>query len=775
MIKAKWITCPGYDPEMQCFFYAKKEWEVEKNDTPVFIRISADSRYRFYLNGTFVHSGPVRGSATLNFYDEIEISSYLKNGRNEAFFEVYSLLAENYVINSLVPALIAEIPGMWSTDDTFQVQLAQAWQLDVPWYTKQSDKMEFRDLRVKPGEAWCNAVEVADERFLAKELRLNKLPEMNRKEYFPADIIRCYEVTNRIPDDPHKIPPFLEDEEQFPLPPKRVIGRDNLLTAPQKDCSTIIMPGENGVGMLVDFDWEISGRAELLINAPSGTEVQIVYGETIVNHRLKTKFDMDYHFTDCFILDEGDNLLTTSFAERGFRLLQISIRNFDRPVKIDYIRGVDLRYPFSGRGSFYCSDDLLNRIYEVCRETLSACTSDVFTDCPWRERAFWANDLVVNNLASLSCFGAGEIHRHCFELLFSQKHSSGLIPAVIPQPFYTGQPLIFPATNLYTPLMLMDYLYYSGDLSGVKKYLPDVEKILDAIWELADEEGILRSSGVTARWNFFDWSFESNGYGCSGAKESMLTSLFIIAVKTFEKLALFTGYSYDKDRFLSRRKLSAANLEKRFVSPETGWIVEELCTEKDPVAISTQLAHALWLLTGEADAGKVQDFITALTSEKCLMPDFYLHYFWFRAAISAGKEDTGLARIRKYWGRCIASGSPTLYEAGIHGFGIEAMNGSGSLCHAFGTIPVNFFQRVILGVSPVLPGFREFTFAPRLFDLKFAKGRIPVPGGAIKVEITGEKYHISIPDGCACRLPDDRILAAGEYSGIITELSRENK
>ena len=76
MIKAKWITCPGYDPEMQCFFYAKKEWIVEKSDTPVFIRISADSRYRFYLNGTFVHSGPVRGSATLNFYDEIEISSY---------------------------------------------------------------------------------------------------------------------------------------------------------------------------------------------------------------------------------------------------------------------------------------------------------------------------------------------------------------------------------------------------------------------------------------------------------------------------------------------------------------------------------------------------------------------------------------------------------------------------------------------------------------------------------------------------------------------------
>ena len=222
MIKAKWITCPGYDQEMQCFFYARKEWDFEKTDAPVFIRISADSRYRLYLNGSFVHSGPVRGSATLNFYDEIEISSYLKNGRNEAFFEVYSLLAENYVFNSLVPALIAEIPGMWSSDETFQVQLAKAWQLDVPWFTKQSGKMEFRDLRIKPGNVWCNAVEVVDERFLAKELRLNKLPEMNRKVYFPVDIAECYEVVNHLPDDAHEIPPFLEDEEHFAIPPARI-------------------------------------------------------------------------------------------------------------------------------------------------------------------------------------------------------------------------------------------------------------------------------------------------------------------------------------------------------------------------------------------------------------------------------------------------------------------------------------------------------------------------------------------------------------------------
>ena len=766
MINAKWITCPGHSPGKQCFFYARKEWNIEKEITaPVSIKVSADSRYRLYLNGVFVNAGPVRGSATLNFYDETDISGYLKKGHNEIFFEVYSLLAENYVFNSLVPALIAEIPGMLATDESFQVQNAECWKTDVPWYTKQSGKMEFRDLRIKPGEKWQNAVAVTDIRHLAKELRPNLLPDLNQRIFFPVNIPRCYEVSHDLPDVPHDIPPFLEDESHYPATPGRFINRDDLLTAPCGESGTVILPGERAAGMIVSFDWEISGRAELLIEAPAGTEVQIVYAETIVNNRLKTKFSMDYHFTDCFILDEGKNVLTTSFSERGFRVLQISIRKFDRPVKIRYIRGIDLRYPFSRRGSFHCSDELLNRINEVCAETISACTSDVFTDCPWRERAFWANDLLVNNLASLSCFGPGAIHRRCFELLFSQKHSSGMIPAVIPQPFYSGQPLIFAATNLYTPLILMDYLLYSGDAAEVKKYLPDVERILDAAWQLADEDGILRSSGVTARWNFFDWSFESNGYGCSGARESMLTSLFIIAVKTFEKLAAFTGYTCDEAKNLARRKLSAANLEKWFVSPENNWIVEELCTEKDSVELSTQLAHALWLLTGDASEEKIPDFTRALTSWQCLMPDFYLHYFWFRAAAVTGQEETGLNRIRKDWGRCIATGSPTLYEAGIHGFGFEAMDGSGSLCHAFGTIPVNFFQQVILGVKPLLPGFKEFTFDPKLFDLEFAEGRIPVPGGAIEVKITGNNYQISIPDGCGCRLPDNRRLPPGTFSG----------
>ena len=92
------------------------------------------------------------------------------------------------------------------------------------------------------------------------------------------------------------------------------------------------------------------------------------------------------------------------------------------------------------------------------------------------------------------------------------------------------------------------------------------------------------------------------------------------------------------------------------------------------------------------------------------------------------------------------------------------MHGNGSLCHAFGTIPLNVLQSMVLGVEPLDPGFRLFRFDPHLFDLDFARGRIPAPTGNIKVEVNRETAEITVPQGCTAILPDGRKLQAGNHS-----------
>ena len=52
--------------------------EAEQAD----IKISADSRYKLYINNRFVEAGPSKGDGQVWFYDQISIKPYLKTGEN---------------------------------------------------------------------------------------------------------------------------------------------------------------------------------------------------------------------------------------------------------------------------------------------------------------------------------------------------------------------------------------------------------------------------------------------------------------------------------------------------------------------------------------------------------------------------------------------------------------------------------------------------------------------------------------------------------------------
>ena len=527
---------------------------------------------------------------------------------------------------------------------------------------------------------------------------------------------------------------------------------------------------EKGVRLIWDFGREVSGTAELLLEAPAGTRVQLSYGEVMKNGRVTTRFynqgiSANYHFTDCFCLPEGRSKIGATGTERGFRLLQVSIRDFTSPVTILSVKGIDRRYPFVRRGAFHSSDTMLNRLWEVCSETLAVCTNDVFMDCPWRERTFWVNDLLINNMASLHCFGASEIHRRALEAALSNVAPDGLSFATYPVAnFACGQGIVFAATNLALTLMAEDYWLFSGNDDAVREMLPALKRILDTMWQCADADGILCNNGQAGGWNFFDWSFEINEISCSGAKESMLSSLYLIAGKTLIRMAHALRYDFPEAELQQRLDLISANFERRFFRPETRKLTEMLKRGNAPIPISTQLSHALRILSLDENDPKRAEYASALLDETLLSPELYLHYYWIRAAVKAGRYQDALVRIRKLWGRMLETGTPTLFEAGVHGFGAEAFGGAGSCCHGFAASPVEFLHEVVLGIKPLAAGFTRFAFHPQLLDLEFAQGRIPTPHGEIVVGVDRKRAELTVPENCHAVLPDGKILPAGRHT-----------
>lgn len=761
--QADWIGPelePGYE---NCYFQAVREFELDEVPESVLLRIAADTSYVLWLNGLKVASGPVRGTAKLCYFDTLEVAPLLRPGRNVIAALVYSPVRENFIVAPAAPALRLEIPGVVGTGPDWKLRLAPEWKTPVPLFSLQTGFMVHRDLRLasdewKNGvtEGWKNAAVVTDEKLCGKELKPRNVPALVETFLRSADLLNCAAVAPGDAPSLDELPVYLNREPWEPLPPGRLLQ--------EADGGTYrIMPDPAGKGaaLVFDFDRELIGRLRVVAEAPAGTVVDLVYGEELDGGRVQSEFVRPiYRFTDRYILQEGENEVGTVILERGFKVVQLVFRNFSRPVCIRSVGATGMRYPYVHRGRFHSSDAELNRVWEMCVETLESCTTDIFMDCPWRERAFWVNDLIVENRTTLAAFGSSAVHRRAFELAFSQQTPEGWVPGLCPQP--ENENFMLPATNLFLMTMLHDYLMASGDGGTVRRYLPCMERIIEAFERLADADGLI--SAPKGYWNFFDWGFELNNYRFNDCRESMINSLYVSALQCFNETAELVGYDSGKGQeYERRRRRTAAAIEPAFLSPATGYLADPVKRGDEDTTVSSQLAHALALLAGL----ERERFVAALTDETLLEPEFYLHFYVFRAMIRHGRRQAGLERIRRHWGRMARTGFPTLYEAGVYQIGRASQNRSGSLCHGFGTSPLEFLQTGILGVTAVAPGFAEFSFRPALLDLTFAAGRIPTPRGniAVRLERSGQgiEAELRIPEGCSAVLPDGSKLETGTH------------
>lgn len=762
---ADWIAPVAYDGKVNYYFMVRKAFDLSV--ARAVIRLSADSNYVLNVNGRTIGRGPVRGSCALQYFDTIELDDFIRTGKNELEIWVYTAGEGNFISDSVAAAVIAEIPGVLRTDASWDVYELPQWRREVPYFTSQTGFMECRDLRC----LWSRQVPaqtVKSQRLLTKQLTARDVTELSSALILPRTLEFVYSCASTGDDNLADLTVRLNTEELAPIESGRIAGVANL-GLPTGE--TVIRSNGRGVRMVLDFGVEFTGYLGIELDAPAGCIMDVTYGEMIVDGTLRARYSHEsYNFTDRYYLRAGSQVVGNTFVERGGRRIQLVLRNFDRDITIRTVKVCDRRYAYSQRGDFVCSDDRINRVYQMCLNTLSACTTDIFVDCPWREHAFWVNDLAVENAATLAAFGPLDLHRRAFRLAFSQAQPDGLLPGVCPVP--TGKfrhQFIFPATNLLLLQMLEDYWLFSGDDAVIREHWAALQTMLQTLLDRAGADGVIRPDA--GEWNFFDWSFELNGYNFNNCRESMTQSLLAGALQILSRLAAVLGLPVAPE--ITRKAQKTVSAWRHFIDPTTGKLTDEINLKGQKTMISSQLAHAFALLYLPLADSETRAFYAALTDESMLIPEYFYHFFWFRA-IAAGDNRLvacGLDRIRRYWGRCIDAGSGTLYETGIHSFALANIDQVGSLCHGFATAPADFFMRKILGVTPLSPGFREFCFIPALGDLSFARGRVPTPAGEIAVTLQRDgqaiRVQIRIPDGLTAVLADGTRLTAGAHDMVI--------
>ncbi len=788
---ARWIAPPGCRDEPNVYFRVRRSWVLSDCPASSILHIAAESNYHVYVNGLRVGLGPARGTKTRNYFDSYEIASLLQAGINWIAIAGHT---PNVPTFQAAPAQ----PGVWAqlddgeflvTDDSWETQLAAEWRRDVRSFTFQIGFFEWQNLGQIPldwttgrdgGVGWSPAEVISANEVLADKVLVPRDIPALREEAFSCATGTVLGTVPRLED---RLDPLIAQRMDEELHQPLTHVPDLTVLAAKNGGPVVIEPlaqGE-GIALLFDFGREINGAFEFDMEAAPGTIVDIAYDEDR-GGRLPVLLNA-YAFADRYITKAGRQTVGNVFTARGFRCVQVVIREFMEPLRIHAVRGVDRLYPYAETSRFVSSDPLLNDVWTACVQTMKACSTDTFVDCPWRENAFYINDLVVENVTGLQLFGDARLSARCLRLMASQAREDGLIPGSVPCGILPGMTLeasedflILLGGNLFLPLVLEEYLVYTGDETVVRDLALTVDRLLSAFARWEDAEGLVLPPA--RHWNFIDWSFEMTDpegrRSLSGRNTAVLNWFYVLALDGAARLAAGQGDSVQADRWRDKAAAVSRAIDARFWSEEKRCYVEWREDGEDS-PLATQISQALALLSGRVPAGRREDLAAALTRSDLLAPELYLHHFILRALVVTGQEAAALSLIHRYWGPVIQAGSPTIWECGVHEQGKAAFGGNASACHGFATTPVDFFQCVILGVRPTEPGFALCRISPRTLGLARASGTVLTPHGPISVDWRREDgellLEITLPVGVTAELPDGTMLPAGSFRARLQENS----
>jgi len=145
-----------------------------------------------------------------------------------------------------------------------------------------------------------------------------------------------------------------------------------------------------------DLGQNISGVARLEAEGPAGTRITLRYGERLnPDGTLYTLNLRKARATDVFILrGEGREVFQPRFTYHGFQYVELT--GYPGRPDREAVEGVVLTSSLPAAGSFHCSSDLVNRLFENIVWGQRGNYLSVPTDCPQRdERLGWMGDAQI--------------------------------------------------------------------------------------------------------------------------------------------------------------------------------------------------------------------------------------------------------------------------------------------------------------------------------------------------------------------------------------------
>ena len=496
----------------------------------------------------------------------------------------------------------------------------------------------------------------------------------------------------------------------------------------------------NGIvpGLILDFGRELHGGVQIGASCRTdrGMIVRLRFGESVSETCSDALSGEHGAGNDHAIRDLHlalPRMGSVEIGNTGFRFLRIDLLTTGK-AELESVRAIEVKREMKRVGSFRCSDERLNRIWETAVRTVHLCCQNYVWDGIKRDRLVWMGDMHPETMVVLNVFGAADVLPESLDYM-----------AATTDPKTEWMNCMGPYT-LWWVRNVAEWYRFTGDVAYLERhhrYLADtLNRLATFVTPSNTFEGVRRP--------FLDWPTEHN-------RPAVFSGMQALAVLTFD------------DGTIMADALGDAELAK--VCRNAG---QRLRSQQDLQAHGAKSAAAMLALAGLREPKDM--FADCLGLDGHRGVSTFYGYYMLEAMSAAGEDQRALDTVRDFWGGMLDMGATTFWEdfnlgwtngcfrideppvvgmKDIHGdFGEFCYRGfRHSLCHGWSGGPAAWCIRHVLGIRPLESGCKKVEICPFLGDLDWAEGAMALPDGnavKVRVEKTADgsvRTTVDAPDG----------------------------
>lgn len=477
--------------------------------------------------------------------------------------------------------------------------------------------------------------------------------------------------------------------------------------------------------ILLDYGQEIHGGIRLLVwnsSISSGATVRVRFGESVGEAMAEIGDDKnatnDHARRD--LKTEVGMMSMNPIGETGFRFVRIDLEDKDAEIWLKAVPAIFVYKDVEYKGSFTCSDPLLNRIWDVGAYTVHLNMQEYVWDGIKRDRLVWIGDMHPETTTIQAVFGEDD----------AVERSLDFIREETPLPGWMNN---YASYTMWYVIIVYDWYFHTGNKSFLEKQREYLEGVADQLSQYVDENG----QDTVREGRFLDWPSE----GKTKVVDAGVQAIHVWAVESLKKIFDILGDGI-------RVRKCEAELEM-LRSYETDYE-------------DSKQAAALLVINGMKDAEEVNEKLLKQGGARGMSS--FMGYYILTARAMAGDYKGCLDCIREYWGGMLSLGATTFWEdfdvswlenasridelpedgkVDVHGtYGDYCYAGyRHSFCHGWASGATPWLSENVLGIQVMEAGCKKVKIEPHLGDLEWAEGAYPTPYGVIRVE------HRKMKDG----------------------------